>query len=254
MKSCRQQDCIRGNSLKGMKKVYWNSFLKGFGMAMLVSYLFYRHLLFSLVISAGYGIYRIFKGKEEYWKKQQYEINLEFREGLLGIAAALGAGYAMENALGEARKDLILLYGKDAVLVQEFLRMEQQLKLNQPLEKVFLEFSERWQTEDILHFVKVFQTAKRTGGDIISVTRLSAEKISEKIEVTREIHTMIAGKRMEGRIMNMIPLAMILYFWLTSPGFLDCLYQASGRGVMTVLLLLYLIAYYWSQKISNIQV
>lgn len=245
---------MRGNSLKGMTKVYRNGFFKGFGMAMLVSYLFYRHLLFSLLVSTGYGIFHIFKEKREYWKKQQNEINLEFREGLLGIAAALGAGYAMENALGEARKDLILLYGEDAVLVREFLRMEKQLELNQPLEKVFLEFSERWQTEDIGHFVKVFQTAKRTGGDMISITRLSAEKISEKIEVTREIHTMIAGKRMEGRIMNIIPLAMILYFWLTSPGFLDCLYQASGRGVMTVLLLLYLIAFYWSQRISTIQV
>ena len=65
---------------------------------------------------------------------------------------------------------------------------------------------------------------------------------------------MIAGKRMEGRIMSIIPLAMILYFWLTSPGFLDCLYQAAGRGVMTVLLLLYLTAFYWSRKICNIQV
>lgn len=254
MKSCRRQGCIRGDNLKGMVKVYRNGFFKGFGMAMLVSYLFYRHLLLSLVVSTGYGIFYIFREKRDYWKKQQYEINLEFREGLLGIAAALGAGYAMENALGEARKDLVLIYGEDAVLVQEFLRMEKQLELNQPLEKVFLEFSGRWQTEDIGHFVKVFQTAKRTGGDMISITRLSAEKISEKIEVTREIHTMIAGKRMEGRIMNIIPLAMILYFWLTSPGFLDCLYQASGRGVMTVLLFLYLIAFYWSHKISNIQV
>jgi tight adherence protein B len=132
--------------------------------------------------------------------------------------------------------------------------MRQKLEFNQPIEKVFAEFAEDWKTEDILHFVEVFQTAKRTGGDLIAITRLAAEKIGEKIEVRREIDTMIAGKKMEGRIMNLIPLGMILYFWLTSPGFLDCLYQSSGRIVMTVLMLLYVFAYRWSEKISDISV
>ncbi|HBI62463.1 MAG TPA: hypothetical protein DDY31_14840 [Lachnospiraceae bacterium] len=105
-----------------------------------------------------------------------------------------------------------------------------------------------------MHFVQVFQTAKRTGGDLIAITRVTAERIGEKIEVKREIQTMIAGKKMEGKIMNLIPLGIILYFWLSSPDFLDCLYQSSGRMVMTVLLFLYLLAYWWSGKISDIQV
>ena len=89
---------------------------------------------------------------------------------------------------------------------------------------------------------------------MISITRLAAEKISEKIEVRREIHTMIAGKKMESRIMNLIPLGMILYFWICSPGFLDCLYQSSGRFFMTVLLVLYVFAYWWSERVSDIKV
>lgn len=235
-------------------RIYAFGFLKGFLQAMLVSFLFYRHLPLAVGISLLYGVYHIFWEKKEYQRRQKYEVTLEFREGLHGIAAALGAGYSMENALKEAEKDLVLLYGENALLVSEFRYMERQLALNQPLEKVFADFAERWQTEDILHFVRVIQTARRTGGDLIAITRLAAEKISEKIEVKREIHTMIAGKKMEGRIMNLIPLGMILYFWISSPGFLDCLYQASGRIVMTVLLFLYITAYYWSRKISDIQV
>lgn len=240
---------------KKMKfKVYRNGFLKGCIVSMAVTYLFYRSLVISGIVSLLYGIYNIFQGKKEYIKKQHYEITLEFREGLQGIAAALGAGYSIENAIGEATKDLVLLYGEDSLLASEFLRMSRQFKLNQSAEKVFLDFAERWQTEDIRHFVKVFQAAKRTGGDLISITRLAAEKISEKIEVRREIQTIIAGKRMEGRIMNLIPLGIILYFWLCSPGFLDCLYQHSGRGFMTILLVLYVIAYRWSEKVSDIKV
>ena len=89
---------------------------------------------------------------------------------------------------------------------------------------------------------------------MIAITRMTAEKIGEKLEVKREIQTMVAGKKMEGKIMNMIPLGIILYFWLSSPEFLDCLYQPSGRVVMTVLLFVYLLAYWWSGKISDIQV
>lgn len=236
------------------KKVYGYGFLKGFCMAMLVTFLFYKHLLLSLFLSLIFGIYYIFYEKKEFQKKQEYEITLEFREALHGISAALGAGYSMENAIAEARKDLELLYGKGSLLACEFLRMGRQLELNQPIEKVLSDFAKRWQTEDIKHFVKVFETAKRTGGNLISITRLAAEKISQKIEVKREIYTMIAGKKMEGKIMNLIPTGMILYFWLSSPGFLDCLYQSSGRIVMTVLLFVYILAFYWSKKISDIQV
>lgn len=235
-------------------KVCRMGFLKGFLSALAVTYLFYRNLAISCMISVIYGFYNVFRERKEYQKKQCYEITLEFREGLRGIAAALGAGYSMENAIGEARKDLVLLYGENSLLVSEFAKMDRQFDLNRPVEKVLVDFAGRWQTEDINHFVKVFQTAKRTGGDLISITRLAAEKISEKIEVRREIHTMIAGKKMESRIMNLIPLGMILYFWICSPGFLDCLYQSSGRVFMTVLLVLYVFAYWWSERVSDIKV
>lgn len=235
-------------------KVGMKSFVKGFLQAALVSYLFYRNFWITLVGSAGYGIYFIFWERREHQKRQYYEITQQFREGLQGLAAALGAGYAMGNAIEEARKDLVLLYGEESLLAGEFRQMGRKLELNQPIEEVFLEFAHRWRTEDIVHFAQVLQTAGRTGGDLIAITRLAADKISEKIEVKREIYTMIAGKKMEGRIMNMIPLGIILYFWVSSPGFLDCLYQSNGRVVMTVLLLLYVFAYRWSGKISDIQV
>ena len=186
--------------------------------------------------------------------RQQKEITNQFREGLQGISSALSAGYSMENAFSQARGELILLYGEEAILVQEFQKIEKKLELNCPVEEALNAFAEKWETEDILHFAQVFQTAKRTGGNLISITRSTAEKIGQKIEVKREIDTLIAGKKMEGQIMNKIPLAMILYFWICSPGFLDCLYMGTGKIISTVLLIFYLLAYYWSDKISDIRV
>lgn len=240
--------------IRNEKNIFLQGFCKGFLQAAVLLGLFY-HSIGAVVIGGGiFGLFNLLPERKRVRRQQEYEMTLQFRTGLQGISSALSAGYSIENSFGEARRDLALLYGEDALLVKEFLWIERQLALNQPLENLLFSFGERWNTEDILHFAQVFQTAKRSGGDLIAITRRTAEKISEKIEVKREIHTMIAGKRLEGKVMCVIPLGIIVYFWICSPGFLDCLYTPSGRPVMTVLLLVYVAAYYWSGRLCEIEV
>lgn len=239
---------------KGNKEVYLRGFCKGFLQAALLLGLFYRSIGVVVIGGGIFGLFNLAPERKRHRKQQEQEITLQFRAGLQGISSALSAGYSIENSFKEARRDLALLYGEEALLVREFLWIEGQLALNQPLENLLFTFGNRWNTEDILHFAQVFQTAKRSGGDLIAITRHTAEKISEKIEVKREIHTMIAGKRLEGKVMCVVPLGIIAYFWICSPGFLDCLYTSSGRPVMTVLLLVYVAAYYWSGRLCDIEV
>lgn len=238
----------------GTWQMYVEGFGKGFLKGAVLGVLFYRHLLAVLLVGGLAGIFGARGERGRIWKGRQQEITLQFREGLQGIAASLSAGYSIENAIGEARKDLVLLYGEHSVLEQEFLGMERQLGLNQPMEQVLCEFAEKWDTDDFRHFAQVFQTAKRTGGNLIAITHATAEKISQKIEVQREIHAMLAGKKMEGQIMSAIPLGLIVFFWVSSPGFLDCFYRSSGRAVSTALLLIYVAASQWSRKICDIRV
>ena len=89
---------------------------------------------------------------------------------------------------------------------------------------------------------------------MVEIVKSTADKISEKIEVKREIKTMIAAKKMESRIMNIIPLLIIVYFWLTSPGFLDCLYTVSGHIFTTGLFGIYMFGCMLSEKISDIKI
>ena len=222
--------------------------------SFILFFLFYKSFVLSFILALIYGIINIKTYEKRRIEECRWQMDLEFREVMTGISSALNAGYSVENSFKEAKMDLLLLYGNNSVMVKELDIINSKLMLNQPLENVLMEFARRCEVEDINNFAEVFQTAKRTGGNLIDIARSSADKISNKIETSREIRTMVSGKRMEGRIMALMPLAIIIYFWISSPGFLDCLYAPAGRPIMTVLLIIYVAAYKWSERIGDITV
>lgn len=249
-----QKKMLKNNRDPTERHIIWRGFVFMFIRAGVLSYLFYRNLRWTAISAFVAGVCGVFMEKKRSYRRWQMQMGLEFREGLQGIAAALNAGYSIENAFAEARKDLELLYGKQSVLAPEFQTIIARNQLNCPVEQTLMELAVRSGLEDIRRFAEIFQTAKRTGGDFIAITRMAADRISEKIEVKREIETMISGKKMEAQIMNAVPLGMIVYFWICSPAFLECLYHGSGRSIMSLLLGIYLAAYYWSERIIQINI
>lgn len=97
--------------------------------------------------------------------------------------------------------------------------------------------------------------AKRSGGDFHKIIATTIEHISDKIEVEREVQTVISAKKMEQKIMNVIPVFIILYLNLTSGEFLAPLYgNIFGISVMTGALGAYLAAIKISAKMTAIKV
>lgn len=220
----------------------------------LIAYLFYRNLIIVLLFSPAAFV--VVKFQKKWLKEKRYwELNLQFKEGLQSISAALNAGYSIENAIYEATNDLLLLYDEDAYIIKEFQYMLYQLQVNKTVEEIFLDFAERAHLEDISNFVDVFITAKRTGGDLIRIISATSKNINDKIEVKREIQTMITSKKFECNIMSVIPLGIVVYMWISSPGYMDCLYNnLFGIVVMTVLLIIYIAAYLLCIHLTKINV
>ncbi len=220
----------------------------------MLGYLFFKHLIGVLMLTPL--IYLYMKGKKRSLiKERKWKLNLEFRDGILAISAALEAGYSAENAIEEARKDLGHIYSEDAMIMQEFSYMVNQIRMNVTVERVLEDFALRSQVEDILSFSEVFNTAKRTGGDLISVIKLTGNVINDKLEVKREIITLITAKRMEANIMKGIPVFILFYLSVSSPGFLSPLYHnAFGVIAMIVLLLFYMGAYLVIERIIAIEI
>lgn len=179
----------------------------------------------------------------------------QFKEGMAVLASALSAGYSVENALVASEQELILLYGPEGLITREFSCMVQQLRINRTVEELLLDLAERSGLEDIRNFSEVFSVAKRSGGDISSIMRHTADVIGDKMQVKEEIATLTASKQFEQRIMNLIPFFIVFYVDSTSPGFFSQMYGTGlGKILMSACLVVYLAAYVMAQKILAIEV
>lgn len=236
-----------------LKELLLYSFL-GLSLDAIVSYLFYRSII-AFILFLPAVIFFINKQNQLLAKKQRKDLTYQFREAILSVSSSLSAGYSIENAFIEALNDLNNLYNKDSIIIKEFLNISGRLASNDTLESILQDFATRSGIEDIQDFTDVFITAKRSGGDLVSIIRKTTDHIGEKIEVLREIDTIMSSKKMEQNIMSSIPFIIIFYLNFNSSDFLSILYgNLTGVIIMTICLLLYFIAFSMAQKIVAIEV
>lgn len=218
------------------------------------SYLFYRSFVVMIFLWVFYPVYRRRKCSQKV-RQRQMRLCQEFKESIQSVAASMAAGYSIENAFREAYAEMRLQFGEHGLMTRELCYINRSLSLNVPLEQLLYDFAERSGLEDVQSFCEVFVFAKRSGGDFIQIIRLTVTRIAEKHEIMEEIQTLIAGRRMEQKVMNAMPLFILLYVDVSFGGFLDSLYHnVLGIGIMTVCLAVYLAAYLLSQKIMDIKV
>ena len=207
-------------------------------ICLCISYLFYQKLSFAIFLSP-YSIYitRSYQKNKVFKRKEQ--LIIQFRDAIQAISSALEAGYSMENAIRSAITDLELMYEKDALILIEFRRMVALMKNNTSVEEAIEQFANRSKIEDILCFSEVFYAAKRSGGDLVHIIRTTSKTISEKIEIHREIETLITAKKLESHIMKFMPMVILIYFTVCNPSYLSPLYHNFfGTVFMTIMLIL----------------
>lgn len=188
-------------------------------------------------------------------RQKERQFRSQFRDSIQAMSAALKAGYSVENAICETKKDILPMHDKDTRIVKEYERMTVRLNMNCTASQVLKEFSERVKQEDVENFVNVFAAANISGGDSISIIRNAVRVISEKIETEKEIDTLIASKKLEFDIMCAVPFIIIFYMKITFGDFLQILYgTAAGTITMSICLAVYIAAYRLGRKIIRIEV
>lgn len=201
------------------------------------------------------GIVYPFVMRDSYRKKRQEELLVQFRDAILSLSACLTAGYSIENAYLEVLREVTGIYGTDAMITKEIRLLIHKGHLNHTPEDAMMDFAERSGLEEIKSFADVFMEARTSGGELMKIIARTAEIISEKIRIRQDILTSTTSRRLEQKLMSVVPIAIVFYLELTSQGFFDVLYETViGRVIMTACLSAYLGSIAWGRKILDIVV
>ena len=214
----------------------------GVVLSIAVAYVFYNSVL-ALVLSPViiYGWMRWWLGERQ--KIRQRDFAEELRVSLQSLTAALEAGQAFENAMLEVCREKER-EGRDQSMVgKEFRIMAQELSMNVPIEQVWSHFAGRCRQQDVREMAMVIGAGKRTGGNLIHVMRRCMVQIAEKMEVHRQIDTVLSARKLELRLMLLMPFVILLYLRVVFGNMISLMYgNLTGVIVMTFCLGLYVAA------------
>lgn len=229
-----------------------------FGAAFFASFfaavLFYNSPWGMLSFPAAYFLTgKYLKGRKE--SKRRKRMDMEFKDYMHAVSAALAAGNSVERSFLRGLEDMRRLHGEKSALAEGLCRMEGRLALKEPIERILTDFADESGSEDIESFVEIFCYAKRGGGDFIRIMETSVRRIGDKMEVLEEIRSVMAEKALEQKVMCAAPLGILLFFRLSSPEFIGRLYgNLLGVLIMTAALLLYGAAFVLGMKIVEVEV
>ena len=225
---------------------------EGFGMICIVAYFFYRSVVAVIVLMPGIWFYRRERIKQARMKRK-IVLEQQFKETLLAVQTNLQSGHSIENAFIESGKYVIEVYGKDCDMVRELLWIKKGISNGVSMEHMLLDLGKRCPESALEDFANIYSIACRSGGGWTQVIVKIVSSISQRMELKQEIESMIHGKKLESRIMCIVPFFILFYMDITSKGYFDILYHnPAGIVIMTVCLGVYLFAFILAEKITEI--
>ena len=219
----------------------------------MIDYCFYRSYVALIPLSLpGLCFYRI--ERKDLLHRKKEEIRQQFKEMLLLVVAGQKAGYSVENALLNSYEDMENLYGKDSGICLMLREIRAGLSNNRKASKLWEKMGESCDIEEIKEFASVFDIARESSGNIDAVMEKTSRTIENRAETRKEIETLLSARKLEQKIMNVMPFLLIFYISISSPGYFDRFYHTfQGVSIMTVCLIIYFCAYIMGIKIAAIE-
>lgn len=220
-----------------------------------VAFVFYRSVLISTLLVPFAFLYPRIK-TADLAEKRRRELNIQFKDMLYSLSSSISAGRSVEASFRDVLRDLSVMYPDPrSLIIVEVGFIVRRLEMNETIEAILSDFAGRAGLEDVNNFVDVFITCKRTGGNIIEVIRNSSFIINDKIEVRQEIDTLLAQRKFEQKVLNLVPVLMIVLLSASAADYIEPVFTTgAGRLVMTGAILLLAAAWFISKRIADIRI
>ena len=223
-------------------------------ISMFVGYLFFGRILFAVfVLPVGFFLWK--RDKQVFISARKKILGIEFKDMITSLSGNLNAGCSLESAFYKTYQDLCNSGIGYQYIVDELKIIIHGLECNTRVEELINDLAVRSGVKDIKDFAKLISTTKIYGGNMVNVIRQTVSNLSEKYMVEEEIETVISAKKLEGKIMLLMPFLIVLYMKLTNKGYMNVIYESTlGNAVMIVSLIIVLAAGMVIDKTVKIEV
>ncbi len=203
-------------------------------------------------IVAGIGFVPI--RRDQIIANQKKKLNTQFRDFLEAFNTSLGAGKNVVDSFHSVYDDLKVQYDEGAYILKELEVILSGMANNVDVEVLLQDFGARSGIEDIESFANVFKICYRKGGNIKDTIRSTHSILTDKMEISEEIETVVTANKMEQKIMIVMPIALIGMIKMMSPDFAANFVTLTGILSTTAAIALFVISYLVGKAILNIKV
>mgnify|MGYP003376629101 FL=1 len=210
----------------------------------------------TLVVTGGCALVGGILGpcflKKKRLEQTRRQLTMEFQACLGMLLPVLRTGRSLEGAIQAVSEDLNA--EELPCMRRELQSMQNGLMLGMPLEELFLDLGHRSGVEDIQDFAELLALRKRSKGDLTEAAEYTIRILSEKMEAEEELRTLLAQRRLEQRVMNVMPFLILGLLLMMSPDYLRPLYESiSGVLIRLSCLLLMGLSVILSKRIGSIR-
>lgn len=217
------------------------SILVGLVVGSLTRSVFFAVLTFVVFVLLAY-VTVAFVGRRE---RTKFEDQLP--DTLTLLATSLRAGYsllqAIEAVAGEAPEPT----------AREYARAIAEIRLGRQVVDALRGISERTQSADFDWVVIAIEIQREVGGNLAEVLNTVAETMLQRNRLRRDVKAMTAEGRLSAIILGVMPFGVLLAIQSFNPDYIRPLFEGAGRLVLVGGMISMIIGFYWSFKITDIQ-
>lgn len=177
----------------------------------------------------------------------------EFRLCLEMMIPVLRSGRSAEGAV-DALLEQDLDRNETPWIYTEMEKIQAGIRLSRPIEECFQELGKRSGIQDAEDFADILSVSKRSDGNIVRIMDRTSRIMREKTEAEEELRVILARRKMEQSILELMPAGIYLLLRVISPEYVQVLYTtAAGRGVFAVCIGLTAFSWYLSGRLTRMQ-
>ena len=223
------------------------------GQGMLC-YFFYKSWI-AIPCLLPVAIVLLYRQWQEWRKQVVLDIESGFKEWLHYVKGGLHAGRSVEQAILHCKDSFADNVGAGQPILLGLEQLYRGLELNIPIEVCIRKLGEETGVGVIEEFSVVFAAARKQGGHMVSTLERTIQQIAERIDLRQEIHAMISAKKMEQRIMCIMPFAILFFVGKASGGYFEPLYHnLQGVLIMTACMVVYIGGVMWGERLTEIRI